>query len=153
MPKMSNMRGSWMKRMANSELRMALELFATRYSPFAASPRIRTRACPSSALLMRKSGRPDLRGERPKALHRDQRAMAVLERPERLVGRNGGQQLVEVARILRFRRRLHLEQIGRVDLAAVGADRALAEQGVVGRQLLHLGHHRGAVRRTLQRIY
>src|SRR5262249_14341394 len=74
-----------------------------------------------------------------------QRAVAVLERTEGLVGRNGGAQLVEVARIFRLRRLLHLEQVGRVQLAAVGADRARAEQRIIGRQPLHLGDHGGAV--------
>jgi hypothetical protein len=44
------------------------------------SPRIRTRACPSSALLMRKSGRPDLRGEREKKKEEAERERKRAER-------------------------------------------------------------------------
>ena len=49
--------------------------------------------------------------------------------------------------VLRLLRLLHLEQIGRDDAAAVGAQRALAEQRIVGRHLLHLGDDLGAVMR------
>src|ERR1039458_4892586 len=56
-----------------------------------------------------------------------QRAVAFLERPEGLVRRNGSAGLIEVAGIFRLFRLLHLEQIGRVDDAAIGADAALAE--------------------------
>src|SRR5215813_7496429 len=65
-----------------------------------------------------------------------QRAVAVLERTKGFVGRNGGAQLVEVAGVFRLLRLLHLEQIGGVQLAAVGADRAPAEHRIIGRQLL-----------------
>ena len=68
-----------------------------------------------------------------------------VHRPEGLVGRDRGADLVVVARALRLGRLLHLEQVGRVDLAAVGADRALAEQRVVGRHRLHLRDDLGAV--------
>src|SRR5262245_33618544 len=60
------------------------------------------------------------------ALH--QRAAAFGQRAEGFVRRNGGAELVVVPRSLRLRRLLDLEQIHRVDLAAVGAHRALAEQ-------------------------
>src|SRR5689334_11300577 len=49
-----------------------------------------------------------------------QRAASVLERTERLVRRNGGAQVIEVARMLRLGGLFHLEQIGRVNDAAVG---------------------------------
>src|SRR5262245_30381807 len=80
----------------------------------------------------------------------DQRAAALVHRTERLVRRDGGTQLVEVPRALRLVRLLHLEEIHRMDLAAVGADFALAEQLVVGRHGLHLGDHCLAVGVALQ---
>src|ERR1700675_4969278 len=75
----------------------------------------------------------------------DHRADALLERDKSLIRRNGGDELVIIPRIFRLRWLFHLEQIGRVNLAAVGADRAGAEQGIVGRHFLHLGDDRGAV--------
>src|ERR1700751_199404 len=56
----------------------------------------------------------------------DQRASPILERTECFPRRDSSAQLVEVAGIFRLGRRLHLEQVGRLDLAAVGADRARA---------------------------
>src|SRR6187551_3373163 len=61
-----------------------------------------------------------------------QRATALLDRTKRLVRRNGGADLVEVTGIFGFRRLLHLEQIGRMHLASIGADGALAKQRIVG---------------------
>ncbi len=84
------------------------------------------------------------------ALH--QRAAAFVERAERFGGRDGGAQLVEIAEVLRFLGLLDLEQEGVVDLAAVGADRAFAEQRVVGRHRLHLVDHGLAVRVALERL-
>jgi TonB family protein len=52
-----------------------------------------------------------------------------------------------VPRIFRLGGLLHLEQIGRMILRPSGADRAFAEQGVVGRHFLHLGDHGAAVMR------
>src|SRR5262245_58506230 len=75
----------------------------------------------------------------------DQRATAFGQRAEGFVRWNGGAELVVVPRSLRLRRLLDLEQIHRMDLAPVGAHRALAEQLVVGRHLFHLGHDRLAV--------
>src|ERR1019366_933415 len=80
-----------------------------------------------------------------------QRAVAFLERPEGLVRRNGSAGLIEVAGIFRLFRLLYLEQIGRVNDATIGADRALAEQRIIGRHLFHLRHHGLAVGRTLDR--
>src|SRR5262249_35284835 len=97
-----------------------------------------------SSLVSVRSGK---RGRSPA----DQRAVAVLERTEGFVRRNRSAQLVEVAGIFRLTGLLHLEQIGRVQLAAVGADRALAEQRIVGWQLLHLGDHGGSICRALER--
>src|SRR5580704_4167543 len=74
------------------------------------------------------------------------RAVAILERTESFFGRDGGAQLVKVAGIFRFFRRLNLKQIGRVDFAAVGADIAFAEQRIVGWDVLHLGDHGLAIR-------
>src|SRR3954470_19899917 len=47
-----------------------------------------------------------------------QRAAAVLERTERLGRRNGGADIVEVARMLGVGRLLHFVEVGVVDLAA-----------------------------------
>src|SRR3977135_3629067 len=52
--------------------------------------------------------------------------------------------------MLRLRGLLDFEQIGVVDLAAVGPDGALAEQWIVSRHLLHLGDHRLAVLRAFE---
>ena len=82
----------------------------------------------------------------------DHRTAAVLQRTESLIRWNGGAQLVVVAGIFRLFRRLDLEQIGRVDLAAVGADLALAEQRIVGRKLFHLGDHGLAVGVAFERV-
>src|SRR6185295_8315542 len=79
-----------------------------------------------------------------------QRAAAILERTECLGRRNGGADIVEVARMLGVSGLLHLVQIRVVDLAAVLADRPLAEQRIVGRQFLHLGDDRLAVGSALQ---
>src|ERR1051325_7231667 len=79
------------------------------------------------SLRFRRSTLP-LQGRVKLASAAHQRAVAVLERTERFIRRNGRAQVIEVARILRLGWLLHLEQIGRVDLAAVGADGALAEQ-------------------------
>src|SRR5258707_13087959 len=75
--------------------------------------------------------RPPHKGEVKKARSTaDQRAVAFLERTEGLRRRDGRFDVVEVARILGVGRLLHFEQIGVVDLAAVGADLALAEQRI-----------------------
>src|ERR1700733_8799713 len=58
----------------------------------------------------------------------DQRAIAILERSECFVRRDSRTQFVIVAGIFRFFGLLHLEQIRVVQLAAVGAYRALPEQ-------------------------
>ncbi len=63
------------------------------------------------------------------------------------IGRNRADQLVEIPGVFRFRRLLHLEQIGRMDRAAVGLDLALAEQRIVGRDRFHLVHDLDAVMR------
>src|SRR2546422_9198679 len=81
----------------------------------------------------------------PPRLLLHERAVALVHRPERLLGRNRGAHLVVVPRALGLRRLLHLEQVDRMDLAAVGAHHTLAEDRIVGRQLLHLGDDLGAV--------
>src|SRR5215472_5005152 len=75
----------------------------------------------------------------------DHRALAILHWSERLVGRDGGKQLIIITWILRFFRLLHLEEIGRMNLATVGTNVAFAEERIVSRHLLHLGDHRPAV--------
>src|SRR5262249_10610808 len=74
-----------------------------------------------------------------------ERTIAILQRPERLIGGNRRAGLVQIPFALRFGRLLHLEEIRRMDLAAVGAHRSLAEERIVGRHLLHLGDDLGAV--------
>src|SRR5205809_8076347 len=66
-----------------------------------------------------------------------QRTGALRKRPEGLLSGGRSDQLVIVPRSLGFGRLLDLEQIGWVDLAAILADRALAEQRIVGRHFLH----------------
>src|SRR5262249_28569751 len=61
-----------------------------------------------------------------------QRAGAFRKRTEGLVGRRGADQLVIVPWPLGFLGLLDLEEIGRVQLAAVDANGALAEQRIVG---------------------
>lgn len=77
----------------------------------------------------RKSSRP----QASFALLLHQRAIAGFERLGRVFRRDGGDQLVVVPGIFRLFRLFHLEQIGRNDAAAVGAQRALAEQRIVSR--------------------
>src|SRR5262245_52519254 len=72
-------------------------------------------------------------------------ALTLVERTKRLLGRDGGAGFVVVPSTLALLRLLDLEQIHVVDLAAVLADAALAEQLVVGGHRLHLGHHGGAI--------
>src|SRR5512134_3630006 len=74
---------------------------------------------------------------RPAPLLLDQRAVALVDRPEGLGGGNGRPELVVIPRPLRLGRLLHLVEEHVVDLPAVRADGALAEQRVVGRRLLH----------------
>src|ERR1700687_6430997 len=59
------------------------------------------------------------------------------KRSESLLSRGRANQLVIIPRPLGFGWLLDLEQIGRVNLAAIRTDRALAEQGIVGRHFLH----------------
>src|SRR5262249_60596224 len=73
---------------------------------------------------------------RPFLLH--ERTVALVQRPEGLLRRNGRAQLVVVPRALGLCGLLDLEEIGGMDLAAVGPDGPLAEQRVVGRGRLHL---------------
>src|SRR5258705_3708057 len=80
---------------------------------------------------------------RPLLLHEG--AVALVHRPEGLLGRNGRAQLVVVPRALGLVRLLHLEEIRGVDLPAVGPDRSLAEQRVVRRRRLHLLDHLGTL--------
>src|SRR5467141_1548856 len=74
-----------------------------------------------------------------------QRAPPFVQRPERLFRRNGRADLVVVVGALGLRRLLHLDKISGMKLSAVRAHRALAEQRIVRRQLLHLGDHLGTV--------
>jgi hypothetical protein len=57
----------------------------------------------------------------------DHRALVILHRPKRLVGRNAVTQLIIVAWVLGFFGLLHLKQIGGMHLATVGTHIAFAE--------------------------
>src|SRR5262249_11161793 len=81
-----------------------------------------------------------------------QRTFALVERTPRLLRRNGRELLVVVPGRLALLGLLHLEQVHRVDLAAVDAHVALAHEPVFGRQLLHLRDHRLAVGVTAERL-
>src|SRR5713101_9257013 len=74
----------------------------------------------------------------------DELAPSLVEWPERLLGRDGRLDLVVVPRVFRLGWLLHLDEVRRMDLAAVDADGPLAEERVVRRQLLHLGDDLGA---------
>src|SRR5437868_2842547 len=66
----------------------------------------------------------------------DERTLSVLQRPERLLGRNRRTDLVIVPGRLGVRGLLHLHQVRRMDLAPVHPDATLAEQGIVSGHLL-----------------
>src|SRR5215471_11512757 len=85
------------------------------------------------------------RGDAAVMLLLHQWALALVERPECLVGGNGRADLVVVPRRFRFRGLLHLHEVGGMDLAPVHANHALAEERIVGGHLLHLGDDLGAV--------
>src|SRR5437867_1283831 len=71
--------------------------------------------------------------------------IAILQRPESLIGWNRRADLVQVPLALRFRRLLGLDQVRRMDLASIRPDHSLAEERIVGRRLLHLGDDLGAI--------
>src|SRR5688572_21792811 len=100
-------------------------------------------SCPIIAWI----GTPNMPGPGPAAgallLH--ERAVALVHRPERLLGGNDGALLVVVPRALRLRRLLHLEQVRGMHLSPVGANGALAEERIVRGRLLHLRDHLRAV--------
>src|SRR5689334_21960158 len=83
--------------------------------------------------------RPPGTSSYPASLH--QRATALRDRTECLIGRNGRDQPVVIIRVFRLVRLLHLEQVHRVNDAAVLADGNVAEQLVLAFELLHLRHH------------
>src|SRR6266571_2361115 len=74
-----------------------------------------------------------------------ERALAILQRAEGLIRGDRRADLVIVPGTFRLGGLFRLEQICRMDLAAVGANHALAEQRIIGRHLLHLGDDLGAV--------
>src|SRR5690349_1023646 len=99
---------------------------------------------PRTVMGSRSGGRPgsDARAPLPgppSPLLLHQRAVALIDGPERLRGRDRRAQLVVVPRRLGLPRLLDLVEEHVVDLPAVGPDGPLAEQRVVGRHLLHLG--------------
>src|SRR4029077_13186937 len=80
----------------------------------------------------------------------DQRALAFIERAERLFGGDGGACLVVIPGALALLGLLYFEQVHVVDLAAVLPDAALAKQLVVVRLRLPLAHPGGTVGVSLQ---
>src|SRR5215470_5916440 len=104
-------------------------------------PRAPATPHPHPALSLPTGGRGD--GAVMLLLH--QRALALVERAEGLVGGNGRADLVVVPRRLRLRGLLHLHEIGGMDLASVHPNRSLAEERIVGGHLLHLGDDLGPV--------
>src|SRR5580698_395468 len=107
-----------------------------------------SKSCPNSAWdgtqkiwnikLYRQKTSPRGCGERPQGSVGNKWTAAVFERTECFLRWNGAAQFVDVTRIFRFLGSFHLEQISRVNLAAVSADIALAEQRILGRYFLHL---------------
>src|SRR5229473_3591406 len=75
----------------------------------------------------------------------DECAAPVGERTERLVGRDRGDQLEIIPLALGFRRLLGLVEVNRMNLAAIGADRAFTKQRIAGRHFFHFRHHGFAV--------
>src|SRR5215510_6460324 len=102
-------------------------------------PRTPAPSHPHPTLSLPSGGRGD--GAVMLLLH--QRALALIERPECLIGGNGRADLVVVPRRFRFRGLLHLHEVGGMDLAPVHANHALAEERIVGGHLLHLGDDLG----------
>src|SRR5262249_38087931 len=81
----------------------------------------------------------------PARLFLNELASALIERPESLLRGDRCADLVVVPWVLRLRRLLDLNEIRGMDLAAVDANRPLAEERIVGRHLLHLGDDLGAL--------
>src|SRR5262249_19160330 len=77
----------------------------------------------------------------PVLLAPHERTIPLFERPECLVRAQGRDQPVDVASRLALARLLDFKEIGRMDLAPVGANASLTETIVVGRHLLHQLDH------------
>src|SRR4029453_9685647 len=97
--------------------------------------------CPRASGSPRRSerGESDPDGAGPPLLLLHQRAVALVEWPEGVGGRDGGDELVVVPRRLGLVGGLHLEEIRGVNLSPIFPDRPLAEDRIVRRKLLHLG--------------
>src|SRR5258706_5040495 len=78
---------------------------------------------------------------------------ALAKRTPRLLWRNRLDDFVVVPGIFRLVRLLDLKQVHIVQLPAIGADRSLAEQRIIRRQLLHLVHDSLAVGRAFEGIH
>src|SRR5207244_11152505 len=70
-----------------------------------------------------------------------QRTGAFRKRPEGLIAGGGSDQLVIVPWPLGFGRLLDLEQVGRMNLAGVGADRAITDKRIGGRVLFSYSYN------------
>src|SRR5215211_7751302 len=81
-----------------------------------------------------------------------ERTASLVQRAKCLIGRDRGHQLVDVPRIFRFTRRLHLEQVHGMQLPAVLSNSPLAEKRVIGRHPLHGVHDRLAIIRAAHLI-
>src|SRR5262245_9036345 len=107
-------------------LRVTLGIFFASRCPLCPSKRTCAVQTGMSAL-----GCPEALGIRPGVCRfgsaANQRTPALIQRSERIRGRNRGAQLIVVPRILRFLGLLYLEEIHVVDLAPIGTDHAGAE--------------------------
>src|SRR6266576_214958 len=82
-----------------------------------------------------------------RSFRRDQRTIALVQRTERLLGRNARHDLEIVPVALRLLGRFHLQEMHRVDFAAVLPDSSFAEKRIVGSHRFHGGNDRFAVAR------
>src|SRR5882672_5103923 len=83
---------------------------------------------------------------------RDQRTIALVQRTERLLRRNARHDLEIVPVPFRLLGRFHLQQVHRVDFAAVLPDSSFAEKRIVGSRRFHGRDYRFAVARAARLV-
>src|SRR5207249_7257816 len=103
------------------------------------------RAMPSRASWSPPPSRPPAPGPAATRLLLHELTAPLIQRPERLLSGDSCADLVVVPRVLGLGGLLHLDEIRRMNLAAVDTNRPLAEERVVRRHLFHLGDDLGAV--------
>src|SRR5262245_35656723 len=86
-----------------------------------------------------------VRSREPVELHLHEWAFALAQRAKGLSGRNCGAHLVIVPGSFALLGLFHLEQKNVVELAAIGTDRARAEQLILGRDSFHFRDYSCAV--------